>query len=164
MTCIYVCIYINTYLHLGFEVFVQHVYVSTMFGTHPRGARPFVMCIFVCCAEWKCVDVYIYVTTFTTLHTCALMLIVALMFMCVHDMHASASIYLIYAFMCLFIYVRTYSFRQTGIRLCIFMYVCAPEEQGTTARSRDTRVPVTGGVACDACLAACCFCRMGGRR
>jgi len=99
-----------------------------------------------------------------TLHTCALLLLVALMFICVHDMHARASIYLIYALTCLFIYVRRYSFRQTGIRLCIYMYVCAPEEQGTTARSRDTRAPVTGGVASDAHLAACCLCSMGTRR
>jgi len=66
--------------------------------------------------------------------------------------------------MCLVIYVRTYSIRQAGIRLCIYMYVCAPEEHGTTARSRDTRAPVTGGVASDARLAACCLCRMGLRR
>jgi len=112
----------------------------------------------------KCVDVCMYITTCTTLHTCALLLIVALMFICVHDMHARASIYLIYAFMCLFVYVRRYSCRQSRIRLCIYMYVRAPEEQGTTARSRDTRVSVTGGVACDARLAACCLCRTGVRR
>ena len=52
MTCIYVCIYIQI-LYLGFGVIEQHVYVSTMFGTHPRGARPFAKCVFLCCAELK---------------------------------------------------------------------------------------------------------------
>ena len=28
-------------MYIGFEVYTQHVIVSTMCGTHPRGARPF---------------------------------------------------------------------------------------------------------------------------
>jgi len=59
--------------------------------------------------------------------------------------------------MCLFIYVRTYSFRQNGIRLCIYMYVCAPEEQGTTARSRDTRAPVTAAGLAAHAVARCVY-------
>ena len=38
------------------------------------------------------------------------------------------------------------------------------EEQGTTARSRDTRAPATRGIASNARLAVCCLYRLDLRR
>jgi len=96
----------------------------------------------MCTLAYWCPDVYL-----CTWYACTC---IYLFDLCIHvSVHLRAHVFI---------------YRQTGIRLCIYMYVRAPEEQGTTARSRDTRVPVTGGVACDAHLAASCRCRMGGRR
>jgi len=88
---------------------------------------------------------------------------------CLSDVHASTSVNLIYACMCLFRHVCMYPYEDTGIRLRIYIYVYAHEEQDTTARSRDPRAPATSGVASDgiardACLAVCCLYRTGLRR
>jgi len=85
---------------------------------------------------------------------------------CLSDVHASTSVNLIYACMCLFRHVCMYPYEDTGIRLRIYIYVYAHEEQDTTARSRDPRAPATSGVASDgiardACLAICCLYRTG---
>ena len=83
--------------------------------------------------------------------------------MMISNMHARGSIYLIYVFM-LSVHLRAQVFISADWHSFVYIHGCAPEEQGTTARSRDTRAPVTGGVASDARLAACCLCRMGIRR
>ena len=52
-------------------------------------------------------------------------------------------------------YMCMCSYSQTGMHVCKHMYVYAHEEQGTTARSRDTRAPAARGIASNARL--CCL-------
>jgi len=57
------------YLDIGFEVYTQHVIVSTMCGTHPRGARPFTSASL--CAEQKrnaALDIHVFIRL-TATHT-----------------------------------------------------------------------------------------------
>jgi len=136
MTCIYVCIYIQI-LYLGFGVIEQHVYVSTMFGTHPRGAQPFAKRIFLCCAECNCVDVYIYINSFPIWHTHA--------YLCVNNCFSTwyahqvdLSIWCMQLCVCLFTYAHIHVGRLAFV--CVYTCMCVPLRTKARQRGPQTHV------------------------
>jgi len=114
--CVYIFIYIYIYLH------IWKLYDRVFFGNCRTLLSPCDPSRFLFRFYMR-LDGYAYVTTFTLLRMYALCIFPHVCMICMQ-----IDLCLIFTFMCLFMYVCMYSYRQSGIRLCIFMYVYADTE------------------------------------
>ena len=140
---IYICINIHIYAHVNIciHMYIERLYMYFHISAYSKIGSSFFLVdifytlLFQCYVLYRLymfVDVYVYLTTFTTLHVLALM--PTCVFKCVYDMHANSSVYLIFAYMCLVMYVRCIHTARLAF-VCVNTCTCMPMR--SKARQRD---------------------------